>query len=106
LPDFKRVFDVLPPFLLTPEKWAYWLRLNSGGGQIRPGVRSRKQGHGLTVRRFPAGELESKWKSWFADSTENSEEPSHLDIVLDVERVSYGRVISSSRWERFSLLRN
>jgi hypothetical protein len=30
------------------EKWGHWRRLDGGGGQIRPGIMSRTQGHGLT----------------------------------------------------------
>jgi hypothetical protein len=43
-----------------------------GGGQIRPGVLSRKQNHGSTVRGFPIGE---NGKLLGSCSAENSKEP-------------------------------
>jgi hypothetical protein len=55
LPDFNAgICLFLTPFLLALEEQAHWRRLHGDGSQIRPGVLSQKQGHGSTVRGFPA----------------------------------------------------
>jgi hypothetical protein len=51
------VFDIFYHFLLIPENWAHWLRLNGDGGQIRPAPYAGNKVMAQRSGSFPADEI-------------------------------------------------